>query len=106
VRYAADLAAAQRLGAEFPYGTLVINVVASLVLGLALGLGVHHGMSASAVAVIGSGFAGGASTLSTWAWESLAFARSGERLAAAVNVVASVALGVGAAAAGFGIALL
>lgn len=106
VRYAVDLAAAQALGADFPFGTLVINVVASFVLGLVVGLGSHHAMSTSAVAVVGSGFAGGASTLSTWTWESLALVREGERLAAAANVAGSVALGVGAAAAGFGIALL
>jgi len=54
--------------------------------------------------VLGAGFAGGYTTLSTWAWESIALAERGARAAVLVNVVGSFALGMAAAAAGLGLA--
>ena len=105
-RYALDQVVQQRTGGEFPYGTLVINVAGSLLLGLTLGLQVHHGLATQATLVIGTGFAGGFATLSTWAWETLALAETGDLSAASWNVLGSFAAGLLAAAGGFGLALL
>lgn len=106
LRYVVDQAVQHRTGTGFPYGTLVINVSGSLLLGLTAGLAAHHGLPPAATAVVGAGFAGGFTTLSTWAWESLALVEEGDLMGAAVNVLASFALGLGAAAAGLGLALL
>jgi CrcB protein len=105
-RYAVDRAVQHRAGARFPYGTLLVNVSGSFLLGLLVGLAAHHGLGSSTGAVLGAGFAGGFTTLSTWAWESLALAETGSGTAAAVNVVGSLALGLAAGAAGLGVALL
>ncbi|MCW2600560.1 MAG: CrcB protein [Frankiales bacterium] len=105
-RYLLDQIVQHRATSQFPYGTLLINVTGSLLLGLVLGLSAHHGFSSDATVVVGTGFAGGYTTLSTWAWETLALAESGARLQAVVNVVGSVVLGLLAAATGFGLALL
>jgi len=105
-RYALDQVVQHRTAGELPYGTFVINVSGSLLLGLALGLQVHHGLAVDATLVIGAGFAGGFTTLSTWAWETLALAESGDLTAASWNVVGSFTAALLAAAGGFGLALL
>ncbi len=105
-RYVVDQVVQHRSRGVFPYGTLLINVTGSLLLGFVTGLALHHGLARTPTLVVGTGFAGGYTTLSTWAWESLALAETGEWLQASVNVFGSFALGIGAAAAGLGLALL
>ena len=105
-RYALDQAVQRRTAGELPLGTFVVNALGSLLLGLVLGLSVHHGLSRGTTLVVGTGFAGGFTTLSTWAWETLALAQGRQLAAAAANVVGSFAVGLLAAAAGFGLALL
>jgi CrcB protein len=105
-RYLLDQFVQRQTASSFPYGTLVINVSGSLLLGLVLGLAMHHGLTNAPTTVIGAGFAGGYTTLSTWAYETLVLAEERAYLRAAVNVGASAGLGLAAAAAGFGLALL
>ena len=106
LRYLVDRTVMQRIRAQWPVGTFVINVSGSLLLGLMVGLSAHHGLSTTTLDIVGAGFAGGFTTLSTWAWESIALAETGEWLAAFVNVAGSVALGLLAAAAGLGLGRL
>lgn len=105
-RYFVDGLVQDRVRGDFPIGTLVVNVSGSLVLGLATGLALHHGLGATPLLIVGAGFAGGYTTLSTWAWETLALAETGDRLAACANMVGSFIAGLAAAAAGLGLALL
>ena len=105
-RYVTDQVVQRRTAGEFPHGTLLVNLTGSLLLGLLVGFSLHHGLGQRPLLVIGTGFAGGYTTLSTWAWESLALAESGELQEAAMNVIGSFGLGLLAAAAGLGLALL
>lgn len=82
---------------DFPLGTLVVNVTGSFVLGLV-------GASGPWAAVIGTGFAGGYTTLSTLSWETLGLLEEGAGPRAALNLVATVSLGLLAAAAGVALA--
>jgi CrcB protein len=105
-RYVLDQIVQHRTHGEFPYGTLVINITGSFLLGLVTGLAAHHGLPRDTALVLGVGFAGGYTTLSTWAWESLALAETGELGEAALNVAGSFGLGLLLAGAGLGLALL
>lgn len=105
-RYVVDQLVQHRTRGDFPYGTLVVNVSGSFVLGLVVGLAAHHGLAATAAAVIGTGFAGGFTTLSTWAWETLALAEASDLLEASVNITGSLGAGLAAAAAGLSLALV
>ena len=105
-RYVVDFFVQHRVRGDFPFGTLIVNVTGSFVFGLATGFALHHGLAATPTLIIGTGFAGGYTTLSTWAWETLALAESGDVLKASVNIVGSFAAGLAAAAAGLGLALL
>lgn len=106
LRYLVDRMVAQRLRVDWPVGTFVVNVSGSLLLGLILGLGAHHGLGTTTVDIVGAGLTGGFTTLSTWAWESVALAETDEWLGAVLNVAGSIAVGLGAAAAGLGLARL
>jgi len=89
----------ERLAAMPPVGTLSVNVVGSLVVGLLVGAGV----SGSTLALVGVGFCGALTTFSTLALE-LWDAIEDDRLAEAVALlVLSLTLGLGAAYLGFAI---
>jgi CrcB protein len=105
-RYLLDRAVQHQHNRAFPWGTFVINVTGSLLLGLVTGLAIHHGLPKVPTTVIGVGFLGGYTTWSTYMWESLALAESGALLVAGANLLGSLVVGIGAAAAGFGLALL
>jgi CrcB protein len=106
LRYVLDQIVQHRTRGDFPYGTVVVNVSGSFLLGLVTGLALHHGLPTTTTVVIGAGFAGGYTTLSTWAWETIALTETGDLLEASVNVVGSFAAGLAAASAGLGLALL
>jgi CrcB protein len=106
LRYVADRIVARRMRVEWPLGTFMVNVSGSLLLGIVVGLTLHHGLGQRTLDVVGAGFAGGFTTLSTWAWESIALAEAGEAPASLLNVFGSVAAGLVAAAIGLGLARL
>ena len=85
-----------RLGHEspFPYGTLVVNVVGSLLLGLLMGLS-SEGSSlvpASVRLLIGVGVLGAFTTFSTFSYETIEALRVGALRVALSNVALNVAL--------------
>jgi CrcB protein len=106
VRYVIDQLVQHRTRGDFPYGTVIINITGSFVLGLATGLALHQALGSTATVILGAGFAGGYTTLSTWAWETLALTETGDLLEASINIAGSFAAGLAAAAAGLGLALL
>jgi CrcB protein len=98
-RYLLDAAVQRRHETVFPWGTWVVNMVASLILGLVVG--VTHGEAGSApFLLVGVGFCGTLSTYSTHAYETLRLAESGARLLAAAAVTVTLVGGLVAAAAG------
>ena len=105
-RYGVDQLIQRRTDGAFPWGTFAVNSSGSLLLGLVAGLAARNGLPAAATVTLSAGFAGGFSTLSTWAWETLALAETGSVLEAAANIVASFAVGLAAAAAGLALAHL
>jgi fluoride exporter len=89
---------------NFPVGTLVINVLGSLALGVLLGAEAHGSASASLVLLLGTGFCGGFTTFSTFGYETVRLAESRSYAKAVTNVVLSLGLGLLAAYAGWALA--
>ncbi|ROR32151.1 fluoride efflux transporter CrcB [Inmirania thermothiophila] len=101
LRYAVSTAVYGVLGRGFPWGTLVVNLLGSLAMGLLWVLLVERLASGPALrAFLTVGLLGAFTTFSTFAIETLSLAEEGAWLAAAANVVASVVLCLAAAAVG------
>ena len=89
-----------RFGVRFPYGTFVINVSGSFLIGLILTLLARTTASAYWRYLIPIGFIGAYTTFSTWMFETERLAEDRERSRAWANVLVSLVLGVAAAALG------
>jgi CrcB protein len=87
-----------------PLGTLLVNISGSLILGVLTGLSLYHGLGTHTLAIFGVGLCGGYTTWSTASWESLHLVRSGHRGVAIGYTFGGLALCLGAAAAGIGLA--
>ncbi len=104
LRYVTDRTVQSRQDTEFPWGTLTVNVAASLVLGVLTGAVVAGAASHNLQALLGTGLCGALSTYSTFSYESMRLVERGLRRPALANVTASVVAGVGAAFLGAAIA--
>lgn len=100
-RYLLDRAVTRRIESDFPWGTLLINVTGSLLLGFLTGLSVSGRLPDLPKALLGTGFCGAYTTFSTFSFETVRLIQDGQLAHAASNAVVSVAVGLGAAAAGF-----
>jgi CrcB protein len=87
-----------------PRGTMLVNASGSLVLGFLTGLSMYHGLGPHQLAVAGIGLCGGYTTWSTASWETLHLVRSGHRSEAIIYTFGGLALCLGVAAAGIGLA--
>jgi CrcB protein len=75
---------AGRMGIKFPYGTLIVNITACIIIGFSLTyLGRRADLSPAWRFLIPIGFIGAYSTFSTYEWETLSTLRSGAFLLAA-----------------------
>jgi fluoride exporter len=96
-RYWIGATVTNRLGTKFPYGTLVINLTACLVLGFVLTfMSRRVGMSAAWRYLVPVGFVGAYSTFSTYEWETMSLLRAGGLPMAALYAFGSLVLGLAA----------
>lgn len=100
-RWLTGQAAARLLGSHFPYGTLVVNLLGCFLMGLlARLLALPESGGANARLVLMTGFLGGYTTFSAFALDAAGLSLAGQDGAATLYVVLSVALSLGAVAAG------
>ena len=93
-RYLVAVQAAERLGAHFPYGTLIINVSGSVAIGFLLTLAVERlDLAPGWRAFFVTGFLGAYTTFSAYTYEGAQLIRQGEYGAALVYLLGSVVLG-------------
>src|ERR1035441_771991 len=86
-----------RMGARFPYGTMVINMTACVIIGFTLTyFGKRADLNPAWRFLVLIGFIGSYSTFSTYEWETLSTMRSGAFLLAAIYAVGSLVLGLAA----------
>jgi CrcB protein len=99
LRWAVIVVAGARLGAAFPWGTMIVNVAGSFVIGVVaeLATGPIAGVSPAVRLFLATGICGGFTTFSTYSLDTLTLARDGSHLQAAAYLVASIVLGLVAA---------
>ena len=87
-------------GWAFPWGTLAVNMVGCLCIGLLAGFLADRTHDVRVHALLSVGLLGALTTFSTFTLESLALIEQGRRLLAAVNIVGSCIGGLALAALG------
>ncbi|MEP6462715.1 MAG: CrcB family protein [Frankiaceae bacterium] len=105
-RYLLESCIQRQHRSRFPFGTLTVNVIGSLLLGLVTGWAVHYGLPPGPTVVLSAGFCSGFSTWSTYIGEALALLEVDALGGAVLYLFGSLFLGVVAAATGYGLALL
>jgi len=90
----------ERMGFGFPWGTLVVNVLGSLLIGLALRYLEGARFTPDVRALVAIGILGAFTTFSTLSYETVAFLEDGEWLRAVLYGGGSLLLGVVAVYAG------
>ena len=100
-RYLVDGIVSDRTGGGFPWGTLVINVSGSFVLGLLFAMTAERAiLPADIRGPVMIGFIGAYTTFSTFMLESWVLIENGSYMAAVANLGGSVLLGLVAVVAG------
>lgn len=113
LRYYVSLWALERFGAGFPAGTLIVNLVGSLLLGFLLTLTARQEqsivgslMSPPLRLLLTTGLCGSLTTFSTFGYETVVLIGRGDYTAGVLNIAGSVLAGLLAVLLGIGLARL
>jgi CrcB protein len=105
LRHGMNLGSAKVLGTDFPYGTFLINISGSLVMGLIAGWLAFKAEAAWSQPLrlfLTTGILGGYTTFSAFSLDSVLLAERGTYSVAAFYVLGSVVLAIAACVAGLG----
>ncbi len=103
-RYLVEVWMEDRTAGRLPWGTFVVNVSGSLLLGFLGGLVLYHGLPTEPRVVLGIGFCGAYTTFSGFAYKTVELLEEGATARAALNALGTLVVGVAAAAVGLGLA--
>lgn len=101
LRYSISGFVGRRVGETFPWGTVAVNGSGALAIGLLAAWVGEAGVPDALWMALVVGILGSYTTVSSFSLQTLALVRDGERLPALFNVVASLALCLGAAMVGY-----
>lgn len=104
LRFLIDGLIRTRTRGSYPFGTMIINVTGSLLLGLVTGLAVTTVLPEDIRLLVGTGLLGGYTTFSTASFETIRLAQDRRTIAALTNGIGTLILSVGAASVGYIIA--
>ena len=77
-----------------PYGTFAANILGSLLIGIILGLAAkNEALTENHTLILATGFCGGFTTFSTFAYENHVFLKSGDFMSFALYTIASFVVG-------------
>lgn len=106
-RYLVSTWAAERFGANFPYGTLIVNVVGCFIIGAFMALTTERLIVSPYWRLfITVGFVGGLTTFSSFSYETLRLVEDADMMQALYNIGLNLVLGLLATGVGIGAARL
>lgn len=88
----------------FPWGTFVVNVVGSLILGFLAGAAMFGVRAPVVQSLVGVGFCGALTTYSTFGYESVRLFADGARLFSVINVLGTALAGIASGVTGIALA--
>jgi CrcB protein len=91
-RYLVAVGAVRWIGADFPYGTLAVNLTGSFLIGLVQHLAAASALSEDSRLLLSTGVIGGLTTYSAFSYETVRLAQMGAWRAAVANVLLTTAL--------------
>ncbi|HXG03668.1 MAG TPA: fluoride efflux transporter CrcB [Candidatus Binatia bacterium] len=92
LRYVVSVVAARGIGSDFPYGTLLVNLVGSFFIGLVQELGAEALLLPDSTRLfLATGMLGGLTTYSTFSYETVRLLQAGAWPQAWINVVVTTA---------------
>jgi CrcB protein len=105
-RYVIGRWVATTIGADYPYGTLLVNLAGCFLLGAVTELSISQSWNPELRMAVAAGFLGGFTTYSSFNEETLTMLSSGATAAAAIHVIVTLAGGLAAGALGMAVARL
>ncbi len=94
-RYMVSLYATKLLGAQMPYGTLIVNFVGGIMIGFVMELSLSTNISPELRLFLTTGIFGGFTTFSAFSYETIHLFSAGSYLLGSINVILNVGLGLG-----------
>jgi CrcB protein len=94
-RYVMSLLIQSKNSSLFPWGTFAINLLGCFVIGVVYAIAARNASTGSDMRLLlATGFCGGFTTFSAFAFENLELLKSGQHLAALIYIILSVVLGI------------
>lgn len=93
LRYIISLNAAKVFGADFPYGTLIANVLGAIIIGFVMKISLDTSLiTPNTKLFLTTGMMGGLTTFSTFSYETVTMINSGQYILGAFNLGLNVVL--------------
>jgi fluoride exporter len=105
-RFLVDAAVSRSTRGDFPWGTALVNILGSLLLGLLVGAGAARALPGELQIAVGGGFLGAFTTYSTWMVQCVELIERKANRTAIAYAVGSLFAGVVAAAVGLALGAL
>ncbi|KTR76795.1 chromosome condensation protein CrcB [Microbacterium oxydans] len=103
LRFLVDGLVKTRTNGSYPWGTTLINISGSFLLGLVTGLALSAVLPENLRLIVGTGFLGGYTTFSTASFETIRLTQERRTVAAAANGLGMLAASVTASAIGWAV---
>ena len=93
LRYIISLNAAKIFGADFPYGTLIANIIGAIIIGFVMKMSLDTSLiTPNTKLFLTTGMMGGLTTFSTFSYETVTMLNSGQYVLGALNLGLNVVL--------------